>query len=197
MVTNVTDLELLEQLRDSPEGRKLQQQREQSWLAGRRRLAEELGEVIDGLVANAPKLRDAEAKLAEQVRKAEERLQALRLSSGASEERQIRNRLEHRKTQLEGELLQTAPAEIDGFINELSAEWERVRARGIDVSPARRNLLGEMEGGESNAEAVRARMEGLREAQRQTESLKLAALTPEELRKRLDALRAAIPTVEA
>ena len=197
MVTELTDRELLEDLRRSPRGQQIVAERQEARLAERRSLAEELGEVIDALEVNRPKMLAAEAKVAEQIRKAEERLEALRRSVGTVEERQIRNRLEQRKTVLEGELLQTVPPEIDSFIAECQRSWEGVRPRGVDVSPARRNALGEMEGGSSNAASVKACLEGLREAQVAAEALKLVALTPDELGKRLDKIRDGILAVEA
>ena len=195
MGTTLTDAELLEDLRNSPRTQQIVAERQEARLAERRSLAEELSEVIEGLTVNYPKLRDAEERLGKQIRRAEESLEALRRGYGAGEERETHNRLNGRKSLLEGELLQTAPAAINIFIKEVGDEWEAVRARGIDVSPARRNPLGEMEGGASNAESVKACMEGLREAQRQAESLKFVALTADELRKRLDKIRAGIPAV--
>ncbi len=159
-------------------------------------LVTELAELIEGLKANYPKLRDAEERLAKQIRGAEERLEALRRGYGAIEERETQNRLNNRKTQIEGELLQTAPAEIDAFVVQMQREWEAIRARGLTATPARRDQWGEMQLGESNASSVRACMEGFRDAQRQAESLKLAVLTPDELRKRLDGLRVGVPAVE-
>lgn len=195
MVTELSDKELLEDLRRSPRGQQIVAERQEARLAARRSLAEELGEVLSGLEANAPKLVQADAKFAEQVRKAEERLQALRLSSGASEERQIRNRLDHRKSLLESQLAQTAPAVIDAFIDALYREEERVRNQGVSIDPPRRNVLGKMVGGGSNLKSVTARTQGIRAARIAAEALKLQALTEEELGKRLDALRAAIPEV--
>lgn len=194
MVTELSDRELLEDLRNSPRGREIVAEREAQRLAARRTFAEELAEVIEGLGANYPKLVAAEEKVAEQIRKAEERSRALRFS-GASEERQIRNRLDHRKTLLEGQLYDTAPPAVDAFIAALAREEERVRQQGVSIDPPRRNALGEMEGGGSNLKSFTACIQGTRDARIAAEALKLQALTEEELGKRLDALRAAIPEV--
>ncbi len=198
MLTTPTNDELLQDFLDSPQADKLRLEREEKRLNQRRNLVTELAEVTEGLKANYPKMVAAEERLAEQIRRAEESLEALRRGYGTGEERETRNRLSNRQTLLEGELLQTAPEAINVFIKGVGDEWEAVRARGIDFNPGRRHpITGALEPGSSNAQAVNARMGCLREAQRQAESLKFAALTSEELRKRLDALRAAIPAVEA
>lgn len=195
MVTELTDRELLEDLRRSPRGQQIVAERQEARLAERRSLAEELIEVIEGLTANYPKLRDAEERLAEQIRKAEERLETLRRGYGATLERETRNQLDHRKTQIEGELLQTAPPAINAFIDVLYREEERVRQQGVSIDPPRRNALGEMVGGGSNLKSFTACIQGIRDARIAAEALNLQALTEEALGKRLDALRAGIPAV--
>ncbi len=194
MVTELTDKELLEDLRNSPRGQQIVAGRQEARLAERRSLAEELGEVISGLEANYPKMVAAEERLGEEIRKAEQRLEALR-SGAAVEERQIRNRLDHRKGLLESQLTQTAPAEIGAFIDALYREEERVRNQGVSIDPPRRNALGEMAGGGSNLKSFTACIQGIRDACVKAEDLKLQALAPEELRKRLDKIRAGIPAV--
>ncbi len=195
MVTELTDKELLEDLRNSPRGQEIVAERQEARLAERRSLAEELGEVIEGLEANAPKLREADAKLAEQIRKAEERLKALRQGYGAGEERQLRNRLNHRKGLLEEQLVQSAPASIDAFIEAMRREQERVRTQEFSSEHLRRTGFGEYEGGGSNRKSWSACIDGLRDAAVAAEALQMQALTEQELGKRLDALRRAIPQV--
>ena len=133
MVTT-DERELLQELLNSPEADKLRQQQQKKQLDRRRRLAEELAEVIEGLKASYPKMVATEERLAEQIRRAEEQLAALRRGYGAVEERQVRNRLDGRRAQLEGELVQTAPAELDAFIHDMAVGWEEVRASGLRFS---------------------------------------------------------------
>ena len=195
MVTEVTDAELLSDLRSSPRGQQIVAERQEARLAARRSLVAERAEVIHSLEANYPKVVAVEAKLDGQILGAEERLQALRQSAGASEERRLQNRLGHQLTQLDGELVRGAPAEIDNFRHEMMEEWEQLRNRGPDVSPARRNALGVMAGGSSNLESFSARLRGLMAAPAAAEALKVEAIDAAELGKRLDKIRAGIPEV--
>ena len=199
MVTNLTDKELLEDLRSGPAGRKLLKVREERRLAERRDQAGQIA-VLEGEHEKAlPGLNAAVEAAADKVKAAQEALEKAQEGRRVAEmaRSSAASRFDTQRGQLEAKLTASAAPEIDSFLGEISRDGERVRQRGISSVPARRNWRGAMEGGGSNFESVQACLKGLQEARVKAEALHLRALDREELAAEMDRIRGAIPQVEA
>ena len=199
MVMNVTDAELLEDLRSGPAGQKMLREREERRLAERRDQAGQIAVLEAEHEKALPGLNAAVEAAADKVkagqRALEEAQEKHRLAYAARSNVVVR--FDSQRGQLEGELTASAAPEIDGFLGEISRDGERVRQQGVSVVAGRRNWRGAMEGGRSNVESVTARLRGLQEARVKAEELKLRALDREELAAELDRIRDGIPQVEA
>ncbi len=199
MVTELSDKELLEDLRSGPVGRKLLKEREERRLTERRDQAGQIAVLEAEHEKALPGLNAAVEAAADKVKAAqmalEEAQEKHRLAYAARSS--AVTRFDSQRGQFEGELTASAAPEIDEFLGEISREGERVRKSGLSVDPARRNALGEMEGGGSNVESVTARLRGVQEARVKAEELKLRALDSEKLAAELDKIRRGIPELEA
>ena len=201
MTTNLTDKELLDYLRAGPMSKKLMRERQERSLAERKDWAGEIEvltaahlKALSGLNAAVDVGAAGMEKAREALKEAEE---AYRVVYFARSNATLR--FDTQRFRLEARLRESAPAEIDAFLADLSSESDRVRKYGRNVSPPRRNpLTGEMEGGSSNLlESVTARLKGIDEARVEAEGLKLRALDREKVAAELDRIQDGIPQVEA
>lgn len=94
------------------------------------------------------------------------------------------------------DLVATAPPQIGEFIRELQRESDEVMLRGATAYEERHKLTDEIRM-TSNGRLVNARLAAIRQAIRDAEALRLVVLNPEEIRGRLQSLRAGLPAVEA
>ncbi len=112
-----------------------------------------------------------------------------------------------RKNSLEAQLRDTAAPEIDVFAGEMLNAFYDLQAkhRAFLVTNTRRakqqfasdnRFGGEQIEAVTNLESILRRREGFRQARHMAEALKLEALYPEEIRARLDAIRAGIPEID-
>lgn len=199
MTTKLTDRELLDDLGSGPLGQKIARERQERRLAQRKEWAGEIAAVEERERKDLPPLRAVEEAAVAKVRDAEAALAAAReawgraLTATSSAATQFAGERSH----LEGELRRTASTEIDDFIAELSREWESTRRQGVSSSGGGLGWRGEREPVVSNAESVRAHLEGIQAARQAADALALRALDAPALAREIGRIRDGIPAVVA
>lgn len=215
MTIRVSDKDLMEQLRSGPEGQRLLKEREEALLEERRTAAAELVELRKELDEGLPGHDAALEKAKERFQKAHAaRMAALQDVATVDRERGVfAKHHEARIGALEVVLRRTAPREIAEFIGGWApVDSPQARAPGlVTTTPTYSGLEKEIRDlqdapltewrhptkgvWKNNQAQLSARFRALRAAQAKAALLMFEALTPEEVKKRLQAIRAEIPSL--
>lgn len=198
-INTVNPSSFLEKLLGSPTGQALVAKvtaEEQAAVAARRK---ELAAALVKLDADREREAPALQKLvADAVARNRAAWEALRASEQAIAEAQRqaagpRFAYDRARQQLEWELLNTAPPQIDAFVHELVELEEAARQQGT-TSEVDRSWTG-AQTVRSNHGSVMAHLAGLKAAREAAVALKLEALDAKALAARLDGLRKSVPPV--
>ena len=189
-------LNLLEQLKESPIGKQLESDFAKQTLAKRLSAVNEIQKINAELTKALPGLVQAREKAEGAVKVAEEVLEKARNAHGRAygHEHNTRVRADARRHQQEQILRGCYPEEIDKFKDEMDKLLRLTRSKGIENRDH-----GHTYGGQrhpkvySDSEAVHSRLKYIRDAIRETEELKLEALSPEKLTARLEEVRRKMP----
>jgi len=192
----MTSPTFIERLEASGVGREILEKEQAETLARRRQLVKELAKITAEHEAALPALIESEEKAAAKVRRAEEAFEAAQASHRAALYARVTaaNSLESARGPLVGELLASAPREIDAFIAEMRDLFEKTRRLEISSPPMRPGVFGgidpdDVAAADAAYQNLTSRLARIRSAIPEAEALKLEALDSKELAERLDGLR--------
>ncbi len=188
-------LDLLERLKESSIGKKLEADFETETLRKRKAAAAEIKHITAEESKVLPGLLEARERAEGGVKAAQEAVQKAKeaYDRAAGDVWNITVRATGERQQQEIILRGSYPKEIDAFKTEMNKLLDLMRSEPIQTQGERGYGGGWVGKIYSNREAVHARLKYLRDAIREMEQVKLEALEPEKLTARLHEIRRKMP----
>ena len=192
------NLNLLEQLKQSPIGKQLASDFQSETLKKRQAAAGEIKRITAELVKALPGVLKAREKAEADVKAAEEVLRKAREAYGRAhgDVHNLTIRADVRRNTQEQILRGSYPKEIDAFKDEMNTLLTRTRSKGIDHRDHGHQSIVDSKWKPkvySDSEAVHARLKYLQAAIGEAEELKLQALPAKEVVERLEELKSKVP----